>query len=88
MAVSKVALSLPGPLLTRIDRLAKKAGLSRSALVRQTMEAALQGPAEPEVVRKARRVYAEIAEVDKALSETFLPVAAQTLASGPRSRKR
>jgi metal-responsive CopG/Arc/MetJ family transcriptional regulator len=42
MAVAKVALSLPEPLIARIDRLAKKAGLSRSAFVRQAVEQTLQ----------------------------------------------
>ncbi|MBI3066999.1 MAG: ribbon-helix-helix protein, CopG family [Deltaproteobacteria bacterium] len=38
MAVAKVALSLPEPLVNRIDQLAKKGGLSRSAFVRQAVE--------------------------------------------------
>jgi len=88
MAVAKVALSLPSPLLTRVDRLAKKAGLSRSALVRQVMETALRGQADAEVVRKARRLYAEIGEEDRVLAETFLPVAAETLLSAPKRRGR
>lgn len=88
MAVSKVALSLPGPLLTRIDRLAKSAGVSRSALVRQVMEAAIHGPAQSVMVRKARRIYAEIEKSDQALSATFLQVAAETLPSRPKPRGR
>lgn len=88
MAVAKVALSLPAPLLTCVDRLAKKAGLSRSALVRQVMETALGGQPDAEVVRKAKRLYAEIGEEDRVLAETFLPVAAETLLSAPRRRRR
>ncbi|MBI4591302.1 MAG: ribbon-helix-helix protein, CopG family [Candidatus Rokubacteria bacterium] len=88
MPVAKVALSLPSPLLIRIDRLARKAGLSRSALVRQVMETAFQRPTEAEVVRKAKRLYAEIGEDDRALSETFLTVAAETLRSFPKRRRR
>lgn len=87
MAVAKVALSLPTPLLTRVDRLAKKAGLSRSALVRQVMETALQGQADAEVVRKAKRLYAEIGEEDRVLAETFLPVAAETLLFAAKRRR-
>lgn len=87
MAVAKVAVSLPPPLLTRLDRLAKKTGLSRSALVRQVMETAFRGPAEAEVVRKARRLYAEVEENDRVLAEAFLAVAAETLPSSPKQRK-
>ena len=54
MAIAKVALSLPARLLVRIDRQAKKAGLSRSAFVRQAVERTLGHPAETEVLRKAR----------------------------------
>ena len=85
MAVAKVALSLPEPLVTQIDRLAKKVGLSRSAFVRQAVERTLQESAETQVVRTAYQIYAEIAEEDCKLSETFLPLAAETL---PRQTKR
>ena len=85
MAVAKVALSLPGPLVTQIDRLAKKAGLSRSAFVRQAVERTLQEPAETQTLRMAYQIYAEIGEEDRQLSERFLPLAAETL---PRRIKR
>ena len=85
MAVAKVALSLPEPLVTQIDRRAKKAGLSRSAFVRQAVERTLQESAESQVVEMAHQIYAEIAEEDRKLSETFLPLAAETL---PRPTKR
>jgi len=85
MAVAKVALSLPEPLVTQIDRRAKKAGLSRSAFVRQAVERTLQESAESQVVEMAYQIYAEIAEEDCKLSETFLPLAVETL---PRPTKR
>jgi Arc/MetJ-type ribon-helix-helix transcriptional regulator len=85
MAVAKVALSLPESLVARIDRLAKKAGVSRSAFVRQAVERTLQDSVETEVVRTAHRIYAEAGEEDLKLSEMFLPLAAETL---PRQTKR
>ena len=88
MAVAKVALSLPTPLLTQIDRLARNARLSRSALVRQVMETAFRAPAEAKIVRKAKQLYAEIGEDDRALTATFLSVAAETLPSSPKRRRR
>jgi len=88
MAIAKVALSLPPPLLARIDRLAKKAALSRSAFVRQAVERALGEPVEGEVLRKARRIYAEIGEEERALTNTFLPLAVETVPHQRRGRKR
>jgi metal-responsive CopG/Arc/MetJ family transcriptional regulator len=87
MAIAKVALSLPAPLLTRIDRLSKKSRLSRSAFVRQAVEQALGQPAEAELLRKAARMYAEIGEEDRTLAETFLPLAAKTLPTRRLTRK-
>lgn len=88
MPFAKVAVSLPAPLLTRIDRQAKKAGLSRSAFVRQAVERTLGQPAETEVLRKARLLYAEIGEEDLAQAETFLPVSVETLPRQTKRRKR
>lgn len=85
MTVAKVALSLPEPLVTQIDRLAKKAGLSRSAFVRQAVERTLQESAETQSLRAAYQIYAEIGEEDRKLSKRFLPLAAETL---PRQTKR
>lgn len=88
MAIAKVALSLPAPLLTRINRLAKKSRLSRSAFVRQAMERALRPPAKTEVLSKAHALYAEIGGEDRALAEAFLPLAAETLPHRPKRRRR
>ena len=85
MPVAKVALSLPEPLTAQIDRLAKKVGLSRSAFVRQAVERTLEESTETQVVRTAYQIYAEIGEEDRKLSETFLPLAAETL---PRQTRR
>ncbi len=87
MAVAKVALSLPASLLARIDRLAKKSCLSRSAFVREVMERSLRQPHEDEIIRKARGIYAEVAEEDRVLSEGFLALAAETLPPQPKKRR-
>lgn len=88
MAVTKVALSLPAPLLRRIDRLARKARLSRSAFVRRAVETALRQPAEVELVRKVTEIYADLADEDRALAETYFPVVTETLPPFPRQRRR
>lgn len=74
MAVAKIAISLPAPLVTRIDRLAKKSGLSRSAVVREVVERTLNESTETEILRKARRIYSQIGEEDRALAESFRDV--------------
>jgi metal-responsive CopG/Arc/MetJ family transcriptional regulator len=88
MAVAKIALSLPEPLVTQIDRLAKKSGVSRSAFVREAVEQTLRASAETPLVRTAYQIYAEIGEEDRKLSETFLSLAAETLPRGTKRGRR
>ncbi len=87
MAVAKVALSLPEPLVTQIDRSAKKAGLSRSAFVRKAVERTLQESAETRLVRTAYRIYTEIGEEDAKLAESFISLAAETLPGQTKRRR-
>ena len=88
MAVAKIALSLPEPLITQIDRLAKKSGVSRSAVVRHAVEQTLNASADTQLVEAAYHIYAEIGEEDRKLSETFLSVATETLPRGAKRRRR
>jgi metal-responsive CopG/Arc/MetJ family transcriptional regulator len=88
MAVAKVAVSLPSSLLNRIDRVAKKSRLSRSAVIREAVERTFRQRDEDEVLRKAHPIYAEIGEEDRALAETFLSLAAETLPPQPGKRRR
>ena len=88
MALAKVTLSLPASLLARIDRRAKQARLSRSSLVREAMERSLRQPHQDETLRKARHIYAEVGQEDRALSEGFLTLAAETLPPQPKRRRR
>lgn len=88
MAVAKVALSLPEPLVSQIDRLAKKAGLSRSAFVRRAVERTLEESSETRSLRTAYQIYAEIEKEDRKLSERFLPLSAETLPGRTKQRNR
>ena len=88
MSVSKVALSLPAPLLRRIDRLAGKARLSRSAFVRHAVETAIRQPVERELLQKARQIYADIAEEDRALAKAYLPLVTESLPPPHKRRRR
>ena len=74
--VEKVAISLPKPLLDRVDKEAAKRALSRSAVIREALEEAFDDPFSDPVVARAARIYAEIAEEDRRLSEAFLRISA------------
>jgi len=52
------------------------------------MERTLRQPHEDETLRKARQIYAEVGQEDRALSEAFLTLAAETLPRQPRRRRR
>lgn len=72
----KVAISLPKALLNRVDKEATRRALSRSAVIREALEDAFDVFLTDPVVAKAARIYAEIAEEDRRLSEAFLRISA------------
>jgi predicted transcriptional regulator len=72
----KVAISLPKTLLNRVDREATRRAVSRSAVIREALEDAFDVSLGDPVVAKAARVYAEIAEEDRRLSQAFLQISA------------
>ncbi len=74
--VEKVAISLPKTLLNRVDREATRRALSRSAVIREALEDAFDVFLTDPAVAKAARIYAEIAEEDRRLSEAFLRISA------------
>ena len=72
----KVAISLPKTLLNCVDREATRRAVSRSAVIREALEDAFGVSLGDPVVAKAARVYAEIAEEDRRVSEAFLRISA------------
>lgn len=72
--VEKVAISLPKPLLDRVDREATRRALSRSAVIREALEEAFEDPAADPIVAKAARIYARIDEDARRMSEAFLRI--------------
>jgi len=52
------------------------------------VETALRQPAETEALRKARQIYADIAEEDRALAKVYLPLVAETLPPPYKRRRR
>ena len=79
MGVVKIGISLPRPLLERVDAIAHRKGLSRSEFVRRSLARALSEEIPPRVLAEARALYAAIEEDDRTLAEDFLAVAAETL---------
>ena len=79
MGVIEIGISLPRPLLKRVDVVARRKDQSRSEFVRRSLERALTDDVPPRVLAEARALYAAIEEDDRALAEDFLAVAAETL---------
>ncbi|MCK4314190.1 MAG: ribbon-helix-helix protein, CopG family [Anaerolineae bacterium] len=79
MSVVKIGISLPHPLLKRVDTAARRKGQSRSEFVRRSLERTLVEDVPLRVLAEARALYAAIEEDDHALAEDFLTVAAETL---------
>ena len=64
MGVVKIGISLPRPLLERVDIIARRKGQSRSEFVRRSLERAL-------VEEMSARVKEAEAEVPRAMAEAF-----------------
>lgn len=73
----KVAVSMHGDLLAQVDRFANRMGKTRSALVRDVLQEFIAVREEREALDKARRIYAEIEDADRELSEEFLRISAR-----------
>jgi metal-responsive CopG/Arc/MetJ family transcriptional regulator len=77
--LTRVTLTLPQRLLTQIDELARSHGLSRSALVRHSLELMVQAQEEEATLARARRLYAEIEAEDRDLTAAYAPLVAETV---------
>ena len=79
MGVVKIGISLPRPLLERVDAVARRKNQSRSEFVRRSLERALADEMPSRVLAEARALYAAIGEDDLTLAEDFLTITAETL---------
>lgn len=79
MGVVKIGISLPRPLLERVDALARRKGQSRSEFVRRSLERTLEKEIPPRVLAEAHALYAAVEEDDQTLAEDFLTIASETL---------
>jgi metal-responsive CopG/Arc/MetJ family transcriptional regulator len=79
MSVTKIGISLPQPLLERVDAAARRKRQSRSEFVRRSLERALAEETPSHVLAEARALYAAIEDDDLNLAEDFITIAAETL---------
>ena len=79
MDMTKIDISLPRPLLERVDAVARRKNQSRSEFVRQSLERALAEEMPSRVLAEDHALYAAIEKDDPSLAEDFLTVAAETL---------
>jgi metal-responsive CopG/Arc/MetJ family transcriptional regulator len=79
MGVVKIGVSLPRPLLQKVDDAARRKGQSRSEFVRRSLEYALAEEVSPRVLAEARTLYAAIEEDERSVAQGFLSVASETL---------
>jgi metal-responsive CopG/Arc/MetJ family transcriptional regulator len=77
--LSRVTLTLPRGLLARIDDLAHRRGLSRSAVIRSSLETALAAEDEQALLSRARQLYAEIESEDRTLAGAYASLLAETV---------
>ncbi len=74
-----VQVVLDDALLKRLDRLARRRKLSRSAVIRETLERALRSERMEELVEKERRSYVHLRPTDEEReTHELLKSAAQT----------
>jgi len=76
---AKIAISLPQPLLQRVDELARKLNETRSGFIRRSLERTIEEYEFEETVRRVREIYAEFAEEDRQLAESMIPAIRETL---------
>jgi len=79
MGVVKIGISLPRPLLERVDALARRKGQSRSEFVRRSLERTLEKEIPPRVLAEAYALYAAVEQDDQTLAEDFLTITSETL---------
>lgn len=77
MPVAKLGISFPEKLVEEIDRLSKGLKKSRSEVVRDAITKMINEYKRQEAIEKAEKIYKEIAEDDKRLSEDFLSICAE-----------
>ncbi len=87
MPVVKLGISFPVELIEELDKISKELKKSRSEIVRNAITRMLSDYKKQKAIEKAEKVYKEIAEDDRRLSEDFLSICAETKVKYRRSKK-
>ncbi len=87
MPVAKLGISFPVELVEEINRISKGLKKSRSEVVREAIARMINDYKKQQAIEKAERVYKEIAEDDKRLSDNFLSICAESAAKYKSGRK-
>jgi len=87
MPVAKLGISFPAELIEEIDRISKVLKKNRSEVIRETITKMISDYKKKQAIEKAERIYMEIADDDKRLSEDFLSICAEPVAAYRAGRK-
>lgn len=74
MPVTKLGISIPEELLEEIDKISQRVKKNRSEVIREAITKMINTYRRPQAVEKAEKIYKEIAEEDRRLSEDFLSI--------------
>lgn len=81
MPVTKLGISFPEELVDEIDKISKGLKKNRSEVIRDAIIKMIADHKKQQAIKKAERVYKEIAKDDKQLSEDFLSICAEPAAT-------
>jgi metal-responsive CopG/Arc/MetJ family transcriptional regulator len=87
MSVAKLGISFPTELVEEIDRISKGLKKNRSEIVREAITKMISDYKKQQAIGKAERIYKEIADDDKRLSEDFLSICAESAATYKTGKK-
>ena len=87
MPVAKLGISFPSELVEEIDRLSKGLKKNRSEIIRDAVTKMISDYKKQQAIEKAERIYKEIADDDKHLSEDFLSICAEPVSTYKARRK-
>lgn len=79
MPAAKLGMSFPVELVEEIDRISKALKKSRSEIVRNAVAKMINDYKKQQSIEKAERIYKEIADDDRRLSEDFLSICAEPI---------
>lgn len=87
MSVIKLGISFPAELVEEIDRISKGLKKNRSEIIRDSIKKMIDDYKKQQAIEKAAKIYKEIAEDDKRLSEDFLSICSEPVAKYKPERK-